>query len=168
MNEDAKTIETLHVQFAGLIYDHCIRILSDRMEAEDAVQETFISAYRGLSSFKYGESHLPWLYRIATNVCLKVIRTRRRKGTLLMEHPERAKSPEHEPAGRLFARRVLQRLMHELDELSQEILVAHYFSGMNQEQIAHSVAISRRAVVKRLTAVRARVNRILEEDSSND
>ena len=167
MNEDAKTVEALHVRYAGLIYDHCTRILNDRMEAEDAVQETFVSAYRALSSFTYQESYLPWLYRIATNVCLKVIRTRRRKGMLLIEHPERAKSPELEPSRMLFARRILQTLMHELDELSQEILVAHYFTGMTQGQIAHSLHISRRAVVKRLTAVRARVNRILEEDSSN-
>lgn len=131
------------------------------------MQETFVNAYRALSSFKYGGSHLPWLYRIATNVCLKLLRTKRRKGVSLLEHPERAKSQEHEPGRKLFARYVLQSLMDELDDTDQEILVAHYVSGMSQGQIAKSLGISRRAVVKRLTAMRGRIGRLLEEESSH-
>lgn len=162
------TIEMLHRRYAGIIFDLCVRTLSDRVEAEDAVQETFLNAYRNLSSFRYGESHLPWLYRIATNVCLKFLRTRRRKGTGLLERPELV------PAGRVDAdrkmdfRRKLERLIDGLDERSREIVIAHYIGGMDQGQLASALGISRRSVVKRLTAVRERARGLFDEESSRD
>jgi RNA polymerase sigma-70 factor (ECF subfamily) len=159
----AATIEKLHGQYAGVIYDLCVRILSDPHEAEDAVQETFINAFRSLSSFTYGDSHLPWLYRIATNVCLKFIRTRRRKGTGFLEKPERIQAEPVDPARGIDVRRRLAMLMDELDERGQQIVVAHYIAGMDQGQIASSLGISRRAVVKRLTALRERVGHFFEE-----
>ena len=65
-----RTVEELHRKYAGLVYGLCLRMLGTRAEADDAVQETFLAAFRGLGSFTYGESHLPWLYRIAVNACL--------------------------------------------------------------------------------------------------
>ena len=94
----AHTIEELHAKYAGVLYDLCVRLLGDRSEAEDAVQEVFLNAYRALASFTYGKSHLPWLYRIATNVCFKIMRTRRRKGVALIEDPDRSAAASHHPA----------------------------------------------------------------------
>jgi RNA polymerase sigma-70 factor (ECF subfamily) len=149
LDERERTVETLHRRYSGAVYHLCVRMLGDRVEAEDAVQETFVSAYRSLSSFTYGDSHMPWLFRIATNACLKIIRTRRRKGVAPMEAPERAAGGSVDPARQIHARRVLEALMDELDERSQQILVQHYVAGMDQGQIAESLGISRRAVVKR-------------------
>mgnify|MGYP001028026190 CR=1 FL=1 len=162
-DDRAATIEMLHRRYAGIIFDLCIRTLSDRVEAEDAVQEAFRSAFRNLSSFRYGESHLPWLYRIATNVCLKFLRTRRRKGTALLERPERVASGRPDAGRGMDYRRKLERLMDELDERSREIVIAHYIGGMDQGQLAGVLGISRRSVVKRLTAVRERARQVFEE-----
>jgi len=161
----AALIETLHRQYAGVLYDLCMRILSDSHEAEDAVQETFINAYRNLSSFTYGSSHLPWLYRIATNVCLKFIRTRRRKGTGLLENVEHIEAEQSDPTRGIDMRRIITQLMDELDERGQQILIAYYIAGMDQSQIAASLKISRRAVVKRLTLLRRRVGHLFKEES---
>jgi RNA polymerase sigma-70 factor (ECF subfamily) len=165
--DDVAVIERLHRQYAGVLYDHCLRMLSDPQEAEDAVQETFINAFRSLSSFRYGESHLPWLYRIATNVSLKFIRTRRRKGTALLDHPDRLSSPGGDPGRGVDYRRALEQVMDSLDERGQEIVASYYVAGMDQGQIAESLGISRRAVVKRLTALRERVGRLFEEDDDH-
>ena len=162
-DDSAAIIEKLHRQFAGVIYDLCLQMLQDHHEAQDAVQETFIGAFRSLSSFVYGESHLPWLYKIATNVCLKIIRTRRRKGVALMEDPARAAAPLMDPVTKINVRRALEELIGELDERGMEILTAYYIAGMNQGQIAASLGISRRAVVKRLTKLRARAEHIFGE-----
>src|SRR5690348_7741490 len=58
---------------------HCYRILGSLQDAEDAVQETLLSAWRGLADFEARASLRSWLYTIATNRCLNMLRTSDRR-----------------------------------------------------------------------------------------
>jgi RNA polymerase sigma-70 factor (ECF subfamily) len=65
------------------LHVHCYRMLASFDEAEDAVQETYLRAWKARASFTDGTHLRAWLYRIATNVCLDAIRKRTRRLTSL-------------------------------------------------------------------------------------
>src|SRR5438552_18609957 len=68
---------------------YCYRMLGSAFEAEDAVQETFIRAWRGYAAFEGRSALRSWLYRIATNVCLDMLGASQRRARPVDLNPAR-------------------------------------------------------------------------------
>ena len=83
------------------LHAHCYRMLGSAFDADDALQETLLRAWRALPRFRGIEGLRPWLYRIATNVCLDASK-RRRRG-LPMDHGASA-GPDDDPGEPLVER----------------------------------------------------------------
>jgi RNA polymerase sigma-70 factor (ECF subfamily) len=73
----------------GELHGHCYRMLGSLHDADDALQDTLLRAWRGLPRFRGGSSLRTWLYRIATNVCVDMINRR----------PKRVVPIDYGPAG---------------------------------------------------------------------
>jgi RNA polymerase sigma-70 factor (ECF subfamily) len=87
---DPPAFERLVARHRGELYAHCYRMLGSVHDAEDAMQESLLDAWRGLAGFEGRSSLRAWLYRVTTNACLRLIRRR----------PPRMRSPDHGPARR--------------------------------------------------------------------
>src|SRR5881409_3657787 len=75
MHVDVAQLETHRAALTG----HCYRMLGSVFDADDAVQETMIRAWKAASQFDGRSSVKTWLYRIATNVCLDELKDRGRR-----------------------------------------------------------------------------------------
>jgi RNA polymerase sigma-70 factor (ECF subfamily) len=83
MSIDVSELETHRASLTG----HCYRMLGSVTDAEDAVQETFVRAWRGLDRFEGRASVRTWLHRIATNVCLDALSETSRRMRPIEELP---------------------------------------------------------------------------------
>lgn len=134
------------------IHVHCYRMLGSFDEAEDAVQETFLRAWRSRETFD-GEHVRAWLYRIATNVCLDVIRAKGRRvpelhsyaevgwltpypDALLDEVPSAEEQPDDAAIGRETVELAFLAALQVLPARQRAALVAREVLGMPAAETA--------------------------------
>src|SRR5919198_1426522 len=82
---DERAYQALVEPHRAQLHAHCYRMLGSVHDAEDALQDALVRAWRGLPRFEGRSDLLPWLYRIATNTCLDLI-NRRPKRMLAFDH----------------------------------------------------------------------------------
>jgi RNA polymerase sigma factor (sigma-70 family) len=130
---DTAAFEALYERHAGELLSFCIYMLGSRQDGEDAVQATFISAYRALRADGRPISLRPWLFTIARNDCLSIIRRRR---PVVELNGEVAPGPD--PLGSLELREELRNVfegLRELPENQRAALVLAEVHGLSQQEI---------------------------------
>ena len=91
-------MEQLLAAHADRLYAHVARVIGPGPDAEDVVQDASVSAWRSIRSFE-GTSFRAWIFRIATNRAIDVVRARRRRGELPLDPPDEEGEPQWaEPA----------------------------------------------------------------------
>src|SRR3954454_22918389 len=99
---DEAAFEQLVAPHRAELHAHCYRMLASVQDAEDALQEALLGAWRGLPRFEGRSSLRSWLYKVATNACLKLVERRPKCGLPAAPGPaapppEGLGEPVHEP-----------------------------------------------------------------------
>ncbi len=137
----------------------CIMYLHDEEQAKDAVQETFIKAYRNLDSFRNDASEKTWLTRIAINTCKNMYRSgwfrhMDRSMTLDMIAERPAPADEHDDE--------LTTAIMNLPVKLREAALICWLQGMTYDEAADMLGISRQAVGSRLNRARRKLRFAME------
>ena len=155
--------------FAELVRRHqpavlglCRAMLGDADEADDAGQEVFLKAWRSLAGFAGGSSFGSWLYRIASNHCLDLLRARSRRPTQSLDALVEAESPAIEKAlgtgapasAAVEAADLAARLLAALPEEQRLALVLRETQGLSYDEIAGVMGCSLDSVKARLKRAR--------------
>ncbi|MEU5832672.1 sigma-70 family RNA polymerase sigma factor [Streptomyces diacarni] len=154
---DEEAFEALVRRYAPALLRLATRLLGNRAEAEDAVQESLVSAWRKLPEFRQQAGFQTWIYRIVSNRCLNVLRSRRPL-TGLDSIPEPA-APDHlvSPERSAESQAAAKALFEALARLSPEqrvCWVLREMDGLSHEEIAETVGIRPEAVRGRVFRAR--------------
>lgn len=137
------------------LYRLASRMLGDLAEAEDVLQEAYVSAYKSLAAGGWdGRSKVEtWLYRIVANAAIDALRRRKARGR---EQPEREPRFDGEvEAEARVALRELDALLAELSPLDRAALVLVAVEGLSAREAAEALGATEGAVEQRLVRARA-------------
>lgn len=166
---DPEEFSRLVDAYSNKIYRLAIKMLNQQQDAEDILQETFIKAYRGLKSFDGRSKLSTWLFRIATNEALMLIR-RKHPEMVSIDEPVETEEGEQEPVqiidwcclpeNELLSEETRVKLDAAVQKLPQRLKVAFLLRDINDlstHETAEILGLSDTAVKTRLSRARLRL-----------
>ncbi|HWF52693.1 MAG TPA: RNA polymerase sigma factor [Solirubrobacteraceae bacterium] len=144
-----RAFATLYERYHQQLYRYCRSILREDSDAEDALQSTLASAFVALKRGQRDAPLRPWLFRIAHNEAISLLR-RRRADTESAQAPERVAPSAEDRAGERARLAVLVADLQQLPERQRGALVMRELSGLSHEDIAialeTSVGVAKQAI----------------------
>jgi RNA polymerase sigma-70 factor (ECF subfamily) len=145
--------EAIVARYRRQIVSYCARFLGQE-RAEDAVQQTFVKAYTALSAGERVRTLRPWLYRIAHNTSLNMLRDRGLHHEQLTEEIDGVERPD-QAAERHQELTQLLRAVQALPDRQRDVIVLRAIEGRTYEQIADELGVSHGAVRQLLSRARS-------------
>lgn len=154
--------------YSARIYRLALRIVNNEQDAEDVLQETFLKAFRSLPKFEGRSSLNTWLYRIAVNESLMLLRQRKPEGIVIDEEVEGEDGPAEAiqvadwcclPENEMLdseARKYLDEAVARLPKNLQVVFILRDIEDLSIRETAEALNLSETAVKTRL--LRARLN----------
>jgi RNA polymerase sigma-70 factor, ECF subfamily len=149
------SFEEIYTEFSPRIFRVCMGYVNDYEQARDLTQETFIAVWQNLSTFK-GESKIStWIFRIATNNCLRAIEKSKRVKAVDLPLDLPVKMPAQDKREQKEKLQFLYDCIAELEE-SEKLIISLVLENVPQAEIAEIVGMSN-------PNVRVKIHRIKEK-----
>ncbi len=166
---DPQEFSKLVDAYSSKIYRLATKMLNQQQDAEDVLQETFLKAYRGIKSFNGQSKISTWLFRIATNEALMLIR-RKHPDTISIDEPIETEEGEQEPVQIIDwcclpeeellseeTRRRLDAAVQKLPERLRVVFILRDINDLSTHETAEVLGLTDTAVKTRLSRARLRL-----------
>ena len=163
-----RAFDELVRRYQDKVFRLCFKILRNEDDAGEALQDAFLSAFKGLKNFKAESTFSTWLYRIATNASLMKVR-RRRDGHVSIEQSQNPDAPGEpmqipdwsaQPLDELLdseTRQVMEEGKAQLDDDLRTVFILRDEEGLSNAEVAEILDLSVAAVKSRLHRARLRL-----------
>lgn len=144
-NGNSSAFEELVKLYWKRIYLHSYQMTNSHEEAEDITQETFLRAYKAISSWKPQASFYTWLYRIAHNLCIDAYRTKVKRSTESFDDEESQlrnklasglSSNPHKVAQDNERNLIIRKAIEQLSDRQREAFILHWYDGFSVKEVA--------------------------------
>ena len=167
---DMAAFESLVHLYEKRVFALTLRMCGNREDAAEAAQEAFLAAWQGLAFFRGDSSFSTWLYRLASNACVDLLRRESRHRTaagpslddeeLNLEVPDAMPSPQDE-AERRELREEIERGLAALSPEHREVLVLRELHQLSYDEIAETLDLDVGTVKSRISRGRKQLRKFL-------
>lgn len=163
--QDPQAYEELVRRYQKRLYNLACRLTGDQEEAQDLAQEALVRAYNALARFRQGERFSPWIYKIATNLCINYLRRRRFRVPLDEEAPfvDGALTPE-QALEREETRVTVQEAILALPDQYRAVVLLRHQQELSYSDIASALGLPLGTVKTHLFRAREMLNKILSKE----
>ena len=166
---DLHAYERLYALHGAKMKNFARNLLGNAVDAEDAVQETFLKVQRSISSFRGQSSFVTWTFRILVNTCHDARRSRARKKEVATDDTEQSPLPEpRAPGAHPSLRLALERALATLTRHQRGVFLLYEVEGMSHAEVAATLNISEAASKNTLFQAKKNLRQILEAPRSSD
>ncbi len=161
---DHEALRLLYERHGRSIYNFTRRLLLDPSGAEDVLQETFLRIYRDRAAFRPTGTFTTWVFTIARNLCVDILRSARRRSEVAADPLPEAADPGPIPLEHLERQEqeiLLRRALAALPTEDRGVLVLSRYHGLKYRDIAAIVGATEHAVKMRAHRALARLRTLL-------
>ncbi len=161
-NDDYAAYNKLFVRYYDRLCCYVYRALENREDTEDVVQELFFTLWNNRKKIVTGENVSGYLYKMARNQALNLIRTQTNYKTALENREEQLPYYEENTLETEEFRMTLYGCINQLPNRCKEVLLLHRVKGMKQKEIADKLSISVKTIKNQIWASLQRLKKCLD------
>ena len=165
---DLRAYERLYAMHGARMKNLARNVLGNPIDAEDAVQETFLKVQRSIAGFRGQSSFVTWTYRILINTCYDARRSRLRKKEVANDDSE--ETPRHEPrapGAHPALRMALERALAKLTRHQRDVFLLYEVEGFRHAEIAGMLEMTETASKNTLFQAKKNLRLMLEPPRSS-
>jgi RNA polymerase sigma-70 factor (ECF subfamily) len=159
-SKDLIALQRLVERHKVFVYNTCYNLIGDHQQAEETAQDVFLRVYKSAGAFRYKSKVSTWIYRIAVNRSLNVIRQNKRSRWLKSLTELETEAPEGEEPDKLLEKKELKSLLRDavdsLPEKQRTVFILNKYENLSSREIADILGISTNSVEVRIH--RAKIN----------